>query len=384
MADAVPVRVGYLAPCFLMGGAETWFLALAGHTDPRAVQWTGTTIAYRHRAPPSDLLSALASAMPVAQGTAAYNPRAPLGDQELVDELRRAAAPMLARSEVVVCYGFHLLREVLDGFHGRVVYVSHGVGSHGRDVLMRNASVVDAIVAVSEFAYHHLPATLRDRSVVIRNGIDASRLAPRYADRSDWLATLDLPPHARVVGFVGRISAEKNPLAAAHAVGALGEPWYAVYVGLAPGDPEYPVVEAAAGGRLRVVPAAFGAVEALAHFDCLVNMSYEEGFGLSLAEAWHVGTPCVATATGVVPELSARFGPLVVTQPADAPPAALAAAVAAAVSPDAKGMVERARSVAREHLTASRMGAQWSGLLQALASRRPSSGAPTREPYAPR
>lgn len=160
----------------------------------------------------------------------------------------------------------------------------------------------DAILVGSEQEYAHardrlrLPAT---RLRLIPMGVDLSWDADRAAARGRLgLAETDL-----VVGFVGRLAPQKNPLRLARvfhlAAKARPELRFVVI-----GDGELRDAFGAALESLGVSQATIRAPaidgrEAMAAFDCLVCTSDYESFGLIFAEALACGVPIVSPPVGV-------------------------------------------------------------------------------------
>jgi glycosyltransferase involved in cell wall biosynthesis len=191
------------------------------------------------------------------------------------------------------------------------------------------------VVAVSE-ALGAAVAALgvpRERIVVQHNGVDGEVFTP--GDRREARAALGLPLERRLVGYVGRLSAEKGPDVLVEAMAALAgrDPGVDLaFVGSGPLEPALRARIAAAGlgERIRLLghrghdelPAWLRAVDVL----CLP--SRREGCPNVVLEALASGRPVVASAVGGVPELLRRDNGLLV--PPDRPEA-LAGALADAL-----------------------------------------------------
>jgi glycosyltransferase involved in cell wall biosynthesis len=168
------------------------------------------------------------------------------------------------------------------------------------------------------------------------------------------------------VGFVGRFSWEKNPLAVSQAVAVLGKGYRAVYVGkgYGPGVRE---------GALLLTPDAifvdplYQVGDAYDALDCVIMASPSEGFSMVLVEAMLAGVPVVATRVGIAPELERNHGISCFTVPIHPSPAQLAEAVRVALSADNRATVEKLRRVALAEYTAEAMGTQWADYLLAIA-----------------
>ncbi|OYV68294.1 MAG: hypothetical protein B7Z74_08470, partial [Deltaproteobacteria bacterium 21-66-5] len=226
-------------------------------------------------------------------------------------------------------------------------------------------------------------AAFRDpRAIVIHNGADTARCAvtlPREETRRRWgAAEGDV-----LLGYVGRFSWEKTPLAAALAARELNEgrsaeqvyfggpalasslvpPYRAVYIGGGAHEDEVKAQARAIAPNSIFVPPVEQIGDALAALDVFVLASRSEGFSLALTEAWLCGVPAVATRVGAVPELEASHAQLVVPVRVEASAQELAAAVRRAVSPDGRAVAERAKRVAWQHYTAQAMADRWSEFL---------------------
>ncbi len=159
------------------------------------------------------------------------------------------------------------------------------------------------------------------------------------------------------------VDKDKKPLATAEAVTELGAGYHAVYVG--DGNQREKVaadVVSLCGDRATVLPRVEDVGTALAAMDCLVSASPSEGGPLSVMEAWLAGCPVVSTCVGVIPELEAKHGSLVSLIPFDPSPLELAAAVRDAIAD--RDRVERARRLAWNTFSASRMTLDYEALIR--------------------
>ena len=257
------------------------------------------------------------------------------------------------------------LAELLQGFTGPVVQVSHGCGAWTESFLAANRAVTTHSVAVSRAA---ATAFGHDQVTIIPNGVDPRRcepLRPREVLRREW----GLFPHELAVGFVGRISPEKNPLATSHAVRALGPGYRAVYVGKGYGEDIRPAARDLTPDTIFVPPMQ-QVGDALHALDCLIMASPAEGFSLVLIESLMAGLPVVATPVGVVPDLQQDHGLSLTTVPVHPTPNQLATAVRQAIRSANRVYINHARTVALSHYTASTMAQQWTDYLQTIARQR--------------
>ena len=337
------LRVGFLTPNLLMGGVEHWLLGLLKNNSGQ-LSWS----------------------------VAVTNPWA------IEPEMRREAeafaevvtgepaiAALVASADVIVAWGVYGLAELLQGITGPVVQVSHGCGIWTESFLAANRVVTTHSVAVSRAA---ASAFGHDRVTIIPNGVDPRRcepLRPRDVVRREW----GLLPHEIAVGFVGRISPEKNPLATSQAVRALGPGYRAVYVGKGYGEDMRPAARNLTPDAIFVPPMQ-QVGDALHALDCLIMASPAEGFSLALVESLMANLPVVATPVGVVPDLQRDHNLALMTVPIDPTPDQLATAVRAAISPTNRALVERAQAVVLANYTAETMAQRWLEYLQTISMRR--------------
>ena len=347
-----PVKVGFCVPCFLWGGVESWIDTLSAAVDPDLVQWTGMAIAYPFTRAEA-LLARVAKRMPIYEAGASMTKSA-------------AANAALRGADVALVYGFHALSETLCDFSGKVVFVNHGVGSFTADVMRKNAERIDHVVAVSPASGAIARQIFPTKTSVVLNGIESSRCITKVG-AAKTRRELGLPADAVVVAYVGRLSPEKHPAAAAAAVGALGPGFYALYMtsmsSIEQDSAARTQLEGLSGGRIAFAAPESHLGDILAASDCLVNASYEEGYGLAVIEAMFAGVPVIATATGILPDLESRYGALAVCVPFAAPPEVLADAVLVAVSPDWRSKTSKSRGVVERELTAAKMARGWESVL---------------------
>jgi glycosyltransferase involved in cell wall biosynthesis len=203
---------------------------------------------------------------------------------------------------------------------------------------------------------------------VLYNGADPQRCKQqrgRRAIRAAW----GLKDRDVVIGYLGRQSEEKNPMAPALAVGVSPDSYHAIYYGAGPaGNGFCPSTtawcEAAIPRHFQMHQPVAEVGDVLRGFDVLMLASRREAFSLALIEAWLVGVPVVATPVGSIPELERKFGPLTVPVPLDASPEDLRCAVEQAIHSSRRAqLVARARRIAGKHFTVRAMADRWMGYL---------------------
>ena len=279
-------RVGFWTPIlYRAGGTETWHETLLSHLHPDRVELVGLAVEKPDEFDPV-MAAKIRRVCPVEAGP-------------------EAMTSLALRCDVLVFWGLAQPAKYLPSGERRpfVIGVSHGDGSSAfsRDVMRLANPDVDAFVAVSRAALGGIPELRREAAVIIPNGIDPSRLEPKI-DRAEQRRRWGVREDAKVLGYLGRISEEKNYRALAEAVRWLPPPWVGVLVG---DGTEMRDAQAHAFARAStrvyfpgcVVPSEVGS--ALHAFDVLLVPSHEEGFGQSIAEGWLAGVPVVSTPVGI-------------------------------------------------------------------------------------
>lgn len=244
-----------------------------------------------------------------------------VGARAYAAERRLALAEVRrARADIVHTHGYR--SDVMIGGVARraglaTVSTLHGFtrqGIRGRAyewVQVRSLRRADRIVAVSEA----LGDELRTRGIaperleVIRTGlVDDGLPALGRAEARDRLG---LPGDGAIVGWVGRLSEEKDPALALRAFAALSErDARLAFVGDGPLRASLEAQASALGvaARVHFAGAVPHASSLLTAFDVLVCSSRTEGTPMVLLEAASGGVPIVATAVGGVPALLADGG----------------------------------------------------------------------------
>jgi glycosyltransferase involved in cell wall biosynthesis len=244
----------------------------------------------------------------------------------------------------------------------RVVMACHFPGESpwgpGTDVLLRG---VDRFVAVSELALESTPSSIRDKVEVIWNAVDPRRLAI-HRDRATMRASWGVPADASVVGYIGRLSPEKDPDAMVRLAAELPEPWHVVIVG--EGRERETLtrkIQAPGLERVHIVGGDSQVGDVLGAFDSLVVPSYYESFGLTLAEGLWAGVPVLATRSGL-----AKLVPGLVREIKTGAHGREIADALLADQEDHEGTADRVNQAAlfaRNRLRLDRFGQDWTNLL---------------------
>jgi glycosyltransferase involved in cell wall biosynthesis len=360
------IRVGLLTPTLLFGGAERWVATLAVGLDPTRFHVVGVAIRDAGKLFPA-IADKVTRRCPISYGPASF-------------------ATLARDCDVLIAWGLPDLA-MLSGFRGRVVYVGHGHCEWSVNCIRSSAAYVTDWAAVSQHAADSFPDP--SRVTVIHNGIDTDRCIPERS-REMIRAAWGIGPGEIAVGYVGRMSSEKNPLAAVETVQWLrvegresrasrlsaldsglssldSRRYRAVLVGDGPGrkfflerartmvrDVVYQLPVENVGDIFRAL-------------DCFVLASRFEGFSLALAEAWYCACPTVATPVGAT-ELADLHGRLHVRVPVGCSPRELARAVCTAISPENRATVAHAAEVVATHYTAKAMCRRWERHLESMNS----------------
>ncbi|MDX1968064.1 MAG: glycosyltransferase family 4 protein, partial [Planctomycetaceae bacterium] len=370
-----PIRVALLTPDLGAGGAERWIASLAKHLPRDRVEMTAVGVVRD-----GQKWDPVAREI-TATGTAVYGTRGvrwgihPTEDStvtfvETDDEVCRKT---MAGADVVISWGISETGPLLAAadWRGRHVIVSHGSSQWSFDRLSAAAPTATHCVAVSADAARACPAGTNP--VVLWNGSELERLAPTRSAatvRRSWGCS----PNDLLVGYVGRLSPEKNPLAVARLAAVLQarlphrkvRPVW-IGAGIVQVVPGMKAEAAAIAGDACVwVPPPPHIGDAWGALDLHVMASPEEGFALVVTEALVCGVPTVATRVGIVPEIIANWGNLVVPVDPDPTGDQLADAAEIALSEQHQTNVRRARTVVWEEFTAARMGSRWADFLQSI------------------
>jgi len=323
-------RVGFVTPNLVLGGAERWILNLLRFSDRERIALAGVALVALLNDAPADLAmcleasesapvfagpdrTAVARSGEVSRQSPEDRPQHAPGDgaRESPDSppvirfcsVQEALAVLCNRCDAIVAWGCdHFNRLMADRrFAGKLVIVAHGSGPSTAQMLAASKAAAHYLVGVSRAS----AAAFRDpRATVIHNGADPTRCAvtvSRDKVRRQWGAA----DGEILIGYVGRFSWEKNPLAAAQAAREMGQGYRAVYIGGGVHEDEVKMKVRELAPESIFVPPVEQIGDALNALEVFMLASPSEGFSLALTEAWLCGVPAVATRVGAVPELEA-------------------------------------------------------------------------------
>lgn len=344
-------RVGFVYPCWqALGGVEMHTKTLIANCPD--VDWVG--------------LVAMWPGFVNREALTEMSRRIPASGAEGLESLKAAA-------DILIVWGFGDNVKCLSGYRGQVVAITHGCGDWSSRQLLPVLPYATRYVAVCDAAIECYPEPLRERVEVIHNGITLDRLAPSCS-RAEARAEFGLKPDAVVIGSIGRISEEKNPLAAAMAAAEIGGKAVAFYVG---DHHSADVAEKFMADAERIAPGRIVWIRNADHqrigdyyraMDVFVMASSREGGPLVSAEAWFCGVPHVATPVGMIPTLEQRHGRLTWSVPVNPTAKQLGDATRAALSWSIQSdqITQHARDVVINELSAARMGKAWGRLLTSM------------------
>ncbi len=223
---------------------------------------------------------------------------------------QKAVRHVARRAEALVAWGAYPLRRFVAGFRGPVVFVGHGQGQFDRNAAATARSGATHFTAVAEAS---VPPIVEadvpcEQVAVLHNGIDPGRCRQTIT-RTAIRRKLGVTDDQFLVGYMGRMVPEKNPLGVAEAVAMCPRHYRGVFVG---GGWNLETQRAQVRGVLGKRALFVDRVEDVGNYyralDCFVQASPAEGFSMGMLEAMLCGVPCALTNVGVLPELERRHG----------------------------------------------------------------------------
>jgi len=317
-------------------------------------------------------------------------------ESRLTDDLRNAAADVyisplseevqwqtlqLAMT-IIRMHGVKLLHAHLPNAHLLASLLSSITGVpavatiHGRSVPMRELEIAQLgfthVTVVCQNAYMHaLGVGLPEERVhLIRNGVDCDRFA-HAGSRHHLHEILGIPATRRLIGFVGRLSAEKAPDMFIRMASLLHGPFPDAHFVLVGDGPLLSELRALVNDLRLVDRIHFAGLQSdmpsVYHsLELLVSSSTSEGMPFALMEGMAAGLATVATQVGGVPEIVEVGTTGLLAEPGE--PHRLAQAVAELMRDPARRIAMGAAATlrVRDKFSLEKSIDQMDGLLQRL------------------
>ncbi len=213
--------------------------------------------------------------------------------------------------------------------------------------------LADVTLAASDFAASELERWGVERVERVTLGVDATHFAPlRRHEAAAVRSELGVETGVPLVGFVGRLAAEKQVDMLLHAWPRVARETGAVLVIVGSGPQRARLAELAAGQRVVMLPHETDRhrlANLLASLDLYVSPAPFETFGLAVCEALASGVPVVSVDHGAAAELVRASGVGALAPLGDA--AALSVAILGALATDRAMQGARARAFIETHHT---------------------------------
>lgn len=323
------IKAAMITPNLTMGGAERWIATMIKHSDPEQLQWTGVACS-GFGGMDANLCKEISdhgcriTAEKIRLNEGKPTPGSITGDNEYVERfptMKEACKAITEDADVIVTWGLLACRALKRDDKQPAVLVSHNSHYAARPI----GPGITHLAAVSLKAAETLQHKKNPHVTTIYNGVDMLRIKPtkgRLEIRKHWGAG----HNTKVIGYVGRLSNEKNPNAAALAVEAArlhGHDWMAVYYGETPPLQRPPApdhigrIANALPGRVLVYAPIAQVGNVYCGLDALMLASDVEACSLTMLEAWMCDVPVISTPVGALPEMEEMLGMGALAAPVD-------------------------------------------------------------------
>ncbi len=368
VADAEPLRVLEVIGNAIVGGMETFVARLCAQ------------LRRQHRFDVTCLCPYESTATHALRASGCTVHVAPLPDEPVWRGIEYASALVVDEGIDVIhahLTNAHLLAGIVGRMTGRPVLATiHGRDVQVADVAMHRMAETHLHVVSRATLYQALAAGVRrDRISCIVNGVDAELFAPGAASGALRRAC-GIAPDVPLIGFVGRLSAEKGPdLFVRAAALAMARRLDVEAVMIGSGALRDSLValagELGVADRLHIVGERSDIPDCLRELAVLVSSSRSEGMPLAIMEAQASGLPVVATHVGGLPEIVTMGETGVLVPPGDVN---AIAQVLCNLLDDPGNRAELGRAARRrmiERFSLSARNAEVAGLLTSLVHDRP-------------
>lgn len=353
------LKVGWVAPCVGIGGADAYMLglikycynleftgvAIADSTSKGQIDWVRSYIGYR---------------VPFHQ--IGHNcPRFP--DWNYYDDFAQAIYAATNGCDIIITWGCKDVRNHYYAIDKPIVELVQNEDEFAMEIVRDNQNYVDFSVAVSKAVANAMP---KQPDTIIYNAIDPGRCVPRYG-REQCREMWGLQ-NRKVILFMGRLVEEKNPASLIAALKHLPKEYCVLFVGR--GYRRDDLIREAqrhvGRGRVYFARPQYHVGDLFAAADAFVLPSDFEGHPLAVCEAWYAGTPVVCTNFTVMEELRSMFGNLCTIVPKKCSAETLAKGILRATDTEnEKVMQERAlaNSVVWNNFLLPTVAVQWEEFL---------------------
>ena len=377
VATRAPLRIVHVAGSAHWGGGERYLELMARHLDREAFALEVITPT---SGPLCGRLAALGVPTHVVDLEALVSPRA---TARLASALRRLA-PDVVQSHGARSNFYTRLAARLAGVRAVVSTVHNALADYPVSSLRRavyramdrsTLPLASRVLCVAGALTGDYPG----RAVVVRNGIDLHDFDPATASPAAAALRRTLAPDGGpTVGFVGRLTPQKDPLAFVALIEGLRRARpdvHGVIVGDGPlrAEVERAVNARGLASRCRLLGARDDVAAILAALDVFVLTSRSEGLPFALLEAMAMERPVVATAVNGVPEIVEDKVTGVLVERGDGEALARAVLGTLADPERARAMGRAGRRRVQACFTASRMVAETEALYRDVLGEMPAA-----------
>jgi glycosyltransferase involved in cell wall biosynthesis len=350
------LKIGFVVQCLLTGGTETWLInMLKGLSRFSDIHISGVVVAggYGSTVPHTAEIVAKSCTVYAEQPT----------KHTIKMPSTQAIAKLAKESDLLVVWALtdHDDIKLLSSLNKKIVGVNHGCFDWW---MVRINDFVDAWATVSQVSKKALPRP----GTVINNGLTFTK-SPLTKDAAK--KALGLPTNTFVVGYMGRISVEKNIKKLAECFNRLPSDKYSWLVVGPPNPNEYDFVKNAKSNFFIFGPTT-DVPKYMAACDAAIVASDSEGFCYGAVEPILSGVPLIATPVGIVVELMAAvpdvIQPIVVSKNTDLV-AELQKAISLARENHGKMMAKMPAAIdyTKRHFSVENMVSQWRTFLWRVA-----------------
>ncbi len=352
-------RVGLIAPCVGVGGADALMLGLVQHAFN--IEFTGLAVTRDVQPFQYEWMKKMVgNKLPLHVSKEFYS--------GLTNEITRHKSVgdciyhACKNADVIMTWSVHELMDNWPNLDIPVITYSQNMDDYSKEVAIKNMPIAHYFAACSKMSADVYPEEVRKDVYIMYNAIDPARVAPRKGretQRKVWM----IKEENKVLLFMGRLVKEKRPQSLIQAICNLPEEWVGVYCGL--GDEIDNLREQAENfcpGRIAFVEPQYHIGDILASADVFILPSDFEGMPLSVLEAWLAGVPTVVSDLPVYDELEQMHGPLTTKIPIVPTTEDIVQGILRASSDEVVGQTANARHTVWNNYTLPTLAYQWETL----------------------